>query len=207
MIDFARGDRLDPRRRVSRRRPQAAALPADQAGTHGRPDDGRRSHARQQLTRVNNFPPAIRLMLGAVVEPRSTALPRRPVPGRAYRGAGGSADRCDHPILRAPGVRHHARTRDERRPSARARPRDRVDTERVIVGGGDTTDRPPDHPDDTRSTPPPRKRSSARCAPAVWMSGKNATDHVPLSAAFPLRLAATALPAPRTSSTPLPRTR
>jgi purine nucleosidase len=66
--------------------------------------------------------------------------------------------------------------------------------ERVIVEGGDTTARPPEHPDDTHDynlwvNAPAAQAVLDALGARVWMSGRNATDHVPLSAAFRLRLA------------------
>jgi inosine-uridine nucleoside N-ribohydrolase len=65
----------------------------------------------------------------------------------------------------------------------------------VIVEGGDTTDRPPDHPQDTHDynlwvDAPAAEAVLEALSGRVFMSGRSATDYVPLSAAFRLRLAA-----------------
>jgi inosine-uridine nucleoside N-ribohydrolase len=66
--------------------------------------------------------------------------------------------------------------------------------ERVIVEGGDITARPPEHPDDTHDYNLWVNAGAAQAVldalrARVWMSGSSATQHVPLTAAFRLRLA------------------
>jgi purine nucleosidase len=146
-------------------------------------------------TRPNNFPVLILEWLDAVVQRAvrlapEIACPHAQIEGRAPQLIADTIHAADRPVtvITLGPVTNLA--------DALARdPGIAAGIERVIVEGGDTTERPPEHPDDTHDynlwvNAPAAQSVLDALRERVWMSGKNATDHVPLSAAFRLRLAA-----------------
>jgi len=145
--------------------------------------------------RTNNFPEEVRLLLDGLVERAVQPDPATPCPAVATEGDAAhllisSIRAAKRPVtLITLGPVTNVAQMLERDPAIVAR------IKRVIVEGGDTTGSVPVNPLDAHDynlwVDAPAVQAVLRALPGrVFMSGRNATNHVPLTPAFRERLAA-----------------
>lgn len=147
------------------------------------------------ILRTNNFPDWVRVLLDGVVAQAVQPDPATPCPAAATEGDAASLliasiRSADRPVtLITLGPVTNVAQMLERDPAIVEK------IERVVVEGGDTTGLPPENALDPHDfnlwVDAPAAQAVLRALPGrVFMSAKNATDYVPLTAAFRERLAA-----------------
>jgi inosine-uridine nucleoside N-ribohydrolase len=140
--------------------------------------------------RTNNFPDLVRTLLDGVVDRALAPCPPVATEGHAARLLTASIRAARRPVtLVTLGPLTNVAQALERDPAIARK------IARVVAVGGDTTGLPPDNPSDTHDfnlwVDAPAAQAVLRALPGrVFLSARNASDHVPLTASFRARLAA-----------------